>query len=192
MMSSSEKRVVQLFAFLAAWGVVAIGALVRVQIVKHDEYTQKALRQHELTMSLAPVRGSIVDARGRVLAESVAAESVCADPQTVQDPAGTARTLASFPELGLSAKELEQRLRGGGSFVYLARKVPLEVTSEIRKRNLPGLFFLEEHRRSYPRQQLAANVVGYVGMDGEGLGGIEHSTRGAACTWSAAKGRTSR
>jgi cell division protein FtsI (penicillin-binding protein 3) len=173
MMPVSKRRMLQLFAFLAAWGVIVVGRLVQIQLVRHDDYVQRARRQQERTVVLSPVRGSILDARGRVLAENVSAESIYADPQAVGDPAVAARALASIRDLRLDAEEVERTLRGEGSFAWIARRVPLEVSRRVRSLGLPGVYFLAEHRRSYPRQELAANVVGYVGLDGEGLGGIE-------------------
>ena len=86
-----------------------------------------------------------------------------------------AKSLATVRGIGLNAREIETKLRGSGSFAWIARQLPLEVTAEARKLKLPGIYFLEAHRRSYPRAMLASNVIGYVGLDGDGLGGIEHS-----------------
>ncbi|HWW60783.1 MAG TPA: penicillin-binding transpeptidase domain-containing protein, partial [Thermoanaerobaculia bacterium] len=175
LMSVSHRRLLQLFAFLAAWAIVVVARLVQIQLVRHDHYVARAKAQQERTLLLNPVRGSIFDARGRVLAESVVAESIYADPQAIADRRAAARSLASVPALGLTAREIEEKLRGGGGFAWIARQLPLEVSAEVRKRKVTGIYFLEEHRRSYPRATLAANVIGYVGVDGQGLGGIEHS-----------------
>ena len=174
-MTLQHKRLLQLFAGLAAWAVIVVARLAQVQIVRHDEYVQKAQRQQERTLALEPVRGSILDARGRVLAESVAAVSVYADPQAIADAHATARSLATIPGIGLTAKQIEQKLTSDGAFVWVARQLPAEVGDAVRNLRLPGLYFLDDHRRTYPRGTLAANVVGYVGLDGEGLAGIEHA-----------------
>jgi cell division protein FtsI (penicillin-binding protein 3) len=174
-MQISHRRLIQVFAFLAAWGVVVVARLVQVQLVRHDHYVARAQRQQERTLDLNPVRGSIVDTRGRVLAESIAAESIYADPQSISDRRGVARKLAAVPGLGLTAREIESKLRGSGSFAWIARQLPLETTAEVRKLGLPGIYFIEAHRRTYPRSMLGANVIGYVGVDGDGLAGIEHS-----------------
>jgi cell division protein FtsI (penicillin-binding protein 3) len=174
-MKLSQRRLLQIFAFLAAWAVIVVARLVQVQLVRHDHYMNRALRQQERTLSLNPVRGSIVDARGRILAESVSAESVYADPQAIRDIRSAARALAAIPGFGLTAKEIESKLKSDAGFVWLARQLPLETTAAVRKLKLAGIDFVEEHRRSYPRSTLAANVIGYVGLDGEGLAGIENS-----------------
>ena len=174
-MSLQYRRLLQLFALFAAWGVIVVARLIQVQIVRHDHYVQKAQRQQERTLPLAPVRGSIIDARKRVLAESVAAVSIYADPQAITDGRATARALAAIPDLGVTAKQIEQKLASDGAFVWVARQLPAETGEAAKKLKLPGIYFLDEHRRTYPRGTLAANVVGYVGLDGEGLAGIEHA-----------------
>jgi cell division protein FtsI (penicillin-binding protein 3) len=174
-MALSQRRLLQLFAFLAAWALVIVFRLMQIQLVRHDHYVARAQKQQESTLALHPVRGSILDARGRVLAESIAAESIYADPQAVTDRRAAAKALAGIHGIGLTAREIEAKLRGENSFAWVARQLPLEVTAEARKLKLPGIYFLEAHRRSYPRATLASNVIGYVGLDGDGLAGIEHS-----------------
>ncbi|HEX8153799.1 MAG TPA: penicillin-binding transpeptidase domain-containing protein [Thermoanaerobaculia bacterium] len=172
-MNVSQRRLLQLFAFLAAWAIVVIARLVQIQLVRHEHYQVRAERQQERTLALNPVRGSILDAHQRVLAESVVAESVCADPSAVDDRAATAKALAKV--LGLAPRDIEAKLRGAGGFAWIARQLPLDVTAKVRALKLPGIYTIEEHRRSYPRGMLAANVIGYTGIDGEGLAGIESS-----------------
>jgi len=174
-MPISQKRLLQLFAILAAWAVIVIARLVQIQLVRHGEYVTKAARQQERTLALQPVRGSIVDRNGRILAESIAAESIYADPQAIVDRAQTAKALASVTALQMDARELSAKLNSASGFVWIARQLPLETAASVKALKLPGVYFLEEHRRSYPRAMLAANVVGYAGVDGEGLAGIEHS-----------------
>jgi len=172
-MTTPNKRLIQIFAFLAAWALVVVARLVQIQLVRHADYTNRAQRQQERTLSLNPLRGSILDARGRVLAESVSSETVYADPQAVPNIERTAKALAS---MGVGTRDdIEDKLRGRGSFVYLGRQVSMDAAARIKKLKLPGIYFVDDHRRSYPRGMLAANVIGYVGLDGEGLAGLEHS-----------------
>lgn len=174
-MPLSRKRLLQIFAVLAAWGVVVVVRLVQVQLVRHEHYVARAKQQQESTLAMNPVRGSILDTRGRVLAESVAAESIYADPRDVTDRRAAAKALARVKGIGLTAREIEAKLRSRSSFAWIARQLPLEVTAEVRKLGLPGIYFIEAHRRSYPRAMLGANVIGYVGLDGYGLAGIEQT-----------------
>ncbi|HEY6140624.1 MAG TPA: penicillin-binding transpeptidase domain-containing protein [Thermoanaerobaculia bacterium] len=172
-MNLSNRRLLQLFAVLAAWAIIVVARLAYIQIVRHADYVAKAKGQQERTLELAPVRGAIRDVRGRILAESVAAESIYADPQAIADRRAAARALAG--PLRMNARDIEQKLAGGGAFVWLARQLPLDVAGQIKNLHVPGIYTFEEHRRSYPRGMLAANVVGYAGVDGNGLAGIEHS-----------------
>jgi cell division protein FtsI (penicillin-binding protein 3) len=172
-MTLSSKRLLQIFAVLSTWAVIVIARLVQVQLIRHDDYVIRAQRQQESTLELSPVRGAILDARGRVLAESVAAESIYADPQAIRNRSAVAAKLA--PILRMSSRDIESRLRSEAGFVWIARQMPLEVTAQVRKLGITGIDFIEEHRRAYPRGSLAANVIGYVGVDGEGLAGVEHS-----------------
>src|ERR1043165_566948 len=172
-MSLQHRRLLQLFAVLAAWAVIVVARLAYIQIVRHADYVAKAKGQQERTLELAPVRGAIRDVRGRILAESVAAESIYADPQAIADRRAAARVLAG--PLRMNARDIEQKLAGGGAFVWLARQLPLDVAAQIKNLRVPGIYTFEEQRRSYPRGVLAANVVGYAGVDGNGLAGIEHS-----------------
>jgi cell division protein FtsI (penicillin-binding protein 3) len=174
-MNLTHRRLILLFAFLASWAVVVAARLVQVQIVRHDDYVSRAQRQQERTLTLTPLRGSILDAKKRVLAESVAAESIYADPQAIGDARATVKALASIRALRMSPTEIEAKLTGGRAFAWVARQLPLEVAAEVKKLRLQGIYVLEEHRRSYPRGSLAANVIGYTGVDGEGLAGVEHS-----------------
>jgi cell division protein FtsI (penicillin-binding protein 3) len=177
-MNVSSRRLIHLAAFLAAWALIVVARLVHVQLVKHGHYVARAQRQQERTLALNPVRGSILDAKGRVLAESIPAESIYADPQAIVDRRETARKLAKIAGIGLTAREIEGKLRGNGSFAWVARQLPLEVTADVRRLDLPGIYFLESRRRSYPRATLGANLIGFVSIDGDGLAGIEHSFNG--------------
>ena len=175
-MNVSQRRLILLFACLAAWAVVVIARLIQIQLIRHEHYQVRAERQQERTLALNPVRGSILDAQQRVLAESVVAESVCADPSAVENRAATAKALAKV--LGLAPRDIDARLRGNSGFAWIARQLPLDVTAKVKALKLPGIYTIEEHRRSYPRGMLAANVIGYTGIDGEGLAGIESSLDG--------------
>ena len=82
-MNRSRRRVGVLAIALSAWAALVIGRLIQIQITRHDHYLLRAAKQQERTVTLSPVRGSILDSRGRILAESVAADSIYADPQAI-------------------------------------------------------------------------------------------------------------
>jgi cell division protein FtsI (penicillin-binding protein 3) len=168
-------RLTLLTAALLVWAVVVVARLAYVQIFRHDDYVTRAGKQQERTLELTPLRGSIFDARGRILAESIATQSIYADPQAIGDWKKAAALLASVPGMETDRKELEKRLRARGEFAWVARQVTPSVARAVRELKIDGVYFLEEHRRSYPKNTLAANALGYVGLDGEGLAGVEYA-----------------
>jgi cell division protein FtsI (penicillin-binding protein 3) len=119
------------------------------------------------------VRGSITDAEGVALATSVEARDVTVDQTMVTDPAAEAAVLA--PELGLSVDEVQAALTGEKRFAYVAKAITPEKWKRIEALELDGIYSQASTRRVYPAGSLAANIVGFVGADGRGLGGIEHS-----------------
>src|ERR1700730_10633790 len=160
-------------AFLAC---AFLGILVRlsyIQIVKHDEYSRLAESQHAKTVALRPKRGPIVDRGGQVLAESSNAESLFALPLRIDDAQHLAGALS--PILGEPAADIVRRLDPAKRFVWVKRKLSPPVAQAVRELNAPGLGFLQESLRLYPSRELAAHVVGFEGLDGKGLGGIEQA-----------------
>lgn len=168
----SPRRLNVLAAFLAVWGLLLAGRLAQLQIARSAGYRARAQRQQERRVEIAPHRGSIVDREGRELAVSVEAFSVFAIPADVRDAAGTARLLAYWT--GEAEPEIASRLRQKREFVYVARKVDPGVARRIKERRLPGIRLVAETKRFYPKGSLGAAVLGYVGTDDKGLGGLEH------------------
>jgi cell division protein FtsI (penicillin-binding protein 3) len=164
-------RRVLVVAFAALWIAGLVARLVWLQVTRHEHYARKAAAQHQRVLDLEPPRGTIYDARGRVLAVSVEVDSVFAEPSRVVDRAATARQLARV--LGLDAAELEQRLGQERDFVFVARKLDPPQASAVRELELPGIHFLRESKRYYPLRDLAAQVLGFVGTDHKGLAGLE-------------------
>jgi cell division protein FtsI (penicillin-binding protein 3) len=163
-----------LVALLAAFLLALSGILTRLvllQVKDASAYQELARVQRVRQVTLPATRGTIFDRTGQELAMSLAAKAVFADPQLVRDARGTARTVASI--LDIPAKEVERRLRGSGRFAYLARGVEPATARELQARQLPGIGFLDESRRHYPAGDLASHVIGFVGVDGFGLAGLE-------------------
>lgn len=131
------------------------------------------VRQLAGAMSLAPERGTIVDRNGHELALSVDAASVYAVPSALEDRAKAARLLAAA--LGHDRRRIEARLEGRRSFVFLARWVGPEQAEKVAALGLRGVGIVQEPRRNYPTAGLAAQLVGFVNIDGAGVRGIEQS-----------------
>lgn len=175
------------------------GRLVWLQGFQAEAYASEAIKQRLSTVNLAAPRGSITDRRGQVLALSVDARAVYGEPRTIAkgscpptattpcDPAGIARALA--PVLDLPAADLEAQLTltpkatgavcdednltGCKGFAYLARGLEAEQANQVRALGLPGIGTVAEPRRVAPGGQLAANVLGFTTVEGDGNAGIE-------------------
>ncbi len=174
-MTIQKRRMILLLAGMTAWMLIVIARLAQIQIARHDDYVQRAVRQQERTVALAPVRGSIFDARGRLLAESVVSHSLYADPQSIEEVSTVVDRISAVEGLGLREDVLRKRLGRGGEFAWLARQVDDELYEKVMALDLPGIYSVDEHRRRYPNESLLANVLGIVGLDGDGLAGVEHS-----------------
>jgi cell division protein FtsI (penicillin-binding protein 3) len=153
--------------------LVLVGVrLTYVQAVRSEQYTEEARRQRVRKIELPARRGAIYDRKGGELAVSIPARTVYANPKHVADPAATARALA--PLLGRSATDVETDLRKDRSFVYLARRIGVVTTKKIAAMRLAGIGVLDEPRRLYPGDDLAAGVIGFIGTDQHGLAGVEY------------------
>ena len=165
------RRYVLLMLLLCGFGVVLF-RLVTLQVLQAAELSVKADRQHQKKVSLEGARGTIVDRHGKVLAMNVEVPSVFGVPNTVDSPLKTARQLS--PILHVRTDELERKLRQDRSFVWLARKLDPEQGRRLERLSIDGIGVVMEGRRFYPKGPLLAHVLGFSGMDGEGLEGIEH------------------
>jgi cell division protein FtsI (penicillin-binding protein 3) len=172
---------------LVIYGLVlllVVGQLVMIQVVRAEEYADRGVRQRAMTVELPSTRGRIYDREGDVLATSVQAATIYADPRVFRgeatpdgiiedapDAASVAAELA--PLLGLRASTVEARLLREGNFAYLARQLDHEVGVAVAELELPGVGVLPEPKRIYPAGPLAGQVVGFTDIDGEGLQGLE-------------------
>jgi len=170
--------------FFVLWSL-AIGArLFWLQIVRHKEFVERAEKQQLRTFEVAPRRGVLYDRNLRELAMTVQADSFYAVPSEIDDkqkPAwiqDSAHALAAVvhtdPEDALTGEaQIAERMANGHSFAWIARRVTPEVADRVRALNIKGVYSQKEFQRFYPDNQIAAQVLGYVGADDNGLGGLE-------------------
>ncbi len=161
------------------------GQLVRIQVVDTPGYASLSASQRARIIELPGERGRIYDREGDVLATTVQAATIYADPRAFRpreageglvappaaDAAEVAATLA--PMLERDAAELEAKLTEDAHFVYLARQLDHEVGAAVRELGIEGIGVLAEPKRVYPGGGLAGQIVGFTGIDGEGLQGLE-------------------
>ena len=165
------KRLYILAAVLFLWVAAVVGRLVFLQVARYQFFLNLASRQHGRTIDVNPRRGTIYDRNGAELAMSIDVDSIFAVPSEIPDQESTAQILAQV--LNLDGQELLARLRSQKNFAWVKRKVDGDVSDRVRELNLRGVYFRREPKRFYPKRDLAAQVIGYVGTDDEGLGGVE-------------------
>src|SRR5215813_6061144 len=169
--AKSNVRVFWLSGFVAFWLFAICARLVWLQVIAYGDFTQRAARQQQRSIDVSPVRGNIYDRRGNELAMTVSVDSVFAVPSEVPDIHAAAQILGRV--LKSDSSEIENRMRASRAFAWVARKVDNAISASLRALNLKGIYFQKESKRFYPKGELAAQVLGYVGLDDEGLGGVE-------------------
>jgi cell division protein FtsI (penicillin-binding protein 3) len=172
-LSRARFRVTLLALLSTLWVSALVGRLVYLQVFLRESLQERAEIQQSYTMKLDPERGTIYDRNGRELAVSVNLESVYAVPRAIKEADRTARALAGC--LPVDSRELAIRLKSDKSFLWVDRKVDPAAADCVRELDLEGVSFVPERRRFYPKRQLAAHVLGYVGMDNEGMSGVEYA-----------------
>ena len=158
------------FCFIAAFGLITVRAF-QLQVLGQDEWQKRAERQHQKIIPLIPQRGAIFDRNGEELALSIEVDSIFVEPQKVANPAAAAGPLATA--LSLPRSSIEGKLNSNRGFVWIKRQVLPRESAKIRELNLPGINFVKEHRRYYPNSEVGAQVLGFTGLDPQGLEGLE-------------------
>lgn len=158
--------------FCLVWGALWARAGY-IQLWEGPFLAEKARRQHMSAETVSMPRGMIMDRNGQILARSVQCSSVYANPKMIDDPDATAVTLAQI--LGRRVGQIHPELEKKRSFVWIARRVDDATAEAVRRANLPGIELTREYERVYPYKQVAGQLMGFVGMDGKGLEGIERS-----------------
>ena len=172
----APRRAKALFYITAAIALVLGWRLVEVQVFKGPIYAKQALAQRSDTVDVFARRGSILDRDGNVLAYSLPSESVYAVPHDLGDAGSTIARLQKV--LGRISESTTALLRDRTlQFVWVARKIPHDQADAISALQLPGIAVMEEDtgRRVDLAGQTASTVVGFVGIDENGLAGIEYA-----------------
>ncbi len=164
-------RIIMVAGLFAFCFLAVSGRSFYLQVLQHDQLVKLAERQHHRTIPIIPARGGIFDRDGAPLAVSLDMDSLYAEPRRIDDPATTAATLA--PLLQLPQQELLKKLDSDRSFAWVARQMAPETAEKIKKLKLKGIGFVKESKRFYPNFEIASHVLGFTGLDPEGLEGIE-------------------
>ncbi len=174
----SRKRFWLICLFFLVWAVVIAGRLFILQIVDHKEYVERAEKEQQRTFEVAPRRGVLYDRNLHELAMTVQVDSIYADPSEIDNKPAAAHTLATLvhgdPEDARTTEsEILARLNSGHNFAWIARRVTPDVSTAVHIQNMKGIYFQKEFQRFYPDNLIAAQVLGFVGADDNGLGGLE-------------------
>ncbi|MGA3048652.1 MAG: penicillin-binding protein [Terracidiphilus sp.] len=168
--------------FFLVWTFAITGRLFWLQVVRHKEFVERAEKQQQRTFEVAPRRGVLYDRNLRELAMTVQVDSIYAVPVEIEDKKAAAHALAAIvhtdpDDAQTSEQQIAERLDNGRSFAWIARRVTPETAARVRdlikSGSLKGIYFQNEFQRFYPDNQIAAQVLGYVGADDTGLGGLE-------------------
>jgi len=165
--------------FFCAWVAVIGGRLAWLQVVRHAEWMDKAERQQQRTFAVAPRRGVLYDRNLRELAMTVLVDSIYAVPSELSENRGNAAELlarvvhADPADNFTSEPQMLARFNDSKNFAWVARRVDAQTAERVGELNLKGVYFQKEFKRFYPNNDLAAQMLGYVGTDDTGLGGLE-------------------
>jgi stage V sporulation protein D (sporulation-specific penicillin-binding protein) len=169
-----KRRLFAIFAISMFVFMVLLGRLSYVQLIQGNWLAKKAEDLWTRDLPFEAKRGRILDRNGEVLVDNVSAPSVLVIPAQIKDPAGTARQLAKI--LQASEEKIYQKITQRQLIVRLTpegRKISEEKAREIQGLRLPGVAVVEDSKRHYPHGSLAAHVLGFTGIDNQGLAGLE-------------------
>ncbi len=168
---SIRKRIGLLKILCCAMAVIIVIRLLSLQVVNVSTWQDWATRQHQGKVQVASERGPILDRNGKLLAVSVPASSIFVRPREVRDAAVTAKQLSEI--LDISESTLLDKIKKRSPFVWIKRQLPREIGEKVTSAKLPGIGEMLESRRYYPYSTAASTTIGKVGIDGEGLSGLE-------------------
>jgi cell division protein FtsI (penicillin-binding protein 3) len=164
-------RIASLLALFLVLFIALGSRAFQLQILSSKELKALAEKQHTQTLLLQPDRGIIFDRNGEKMAATIMADSVCADPSKIDNPAEVAGLLASILRTDRAA--LRKKLSGAKNFCWVARRIAPEQATLVQELGVEGIFIVKEPKRFYPSGELAGHLIGFVGTDANGLEGLE-------------------
>ncbi len=170
-----KRRVLVAAVMFLLWAIGIEARLVYLQVFQHDELVSRAERQQLRTVPAPAKRGDILDRSGRILAVSADVDSLYAVPSEIDDPSATGASLCDALADCSKAeqKDVRTRLVRKRPFVYIRRQITPAQAARVADLQLEGIGFMRETRRFYPKRELAAHLLGYVGQESDGLAGLE-------------------
>jgi len=171
-----KKRTTWLIILLLIMFFAVVVKLAFVQFVQGEKLQAEAENQRTREVVISAKRGTIYDRNGNTLAVSISADSVYANPSVVKKSEQAESTAAFLAEkLGMEEKNVLTKITTNNAFEWVKRKADFDVAAAIKEADLPGIELVEENQRYYPQNELAANLLGFAGIDNQGLEGLEVS-----------------
>ena len=173
----SPGRALFVAAFIGFWMLLVCFRLVQLQFSQHEGLANRARQQQQNSIETTPQRGELLDRQERQLARSIQTVSLFLDPDGLDQAALDRNAQQLAQSLGLKHADLAKEFREAHAekrrFIWIARRLDADLGNKIVAMNLPGVHAQLEPKRYYPNGPLAAHILGYVGLDGQGLGGVE-------------------
>lgn len=171
---SGKKLFGVLMMMMLCFVIVGAGLVYRTMI-EGSELAERAANTRTRSVTVAANRGTIFDRTGSVLAVSISTDSVAVNPGQIdaKDVPEVAEKLAAILEIDYDT--VKARLEKNSYFEWIKRKADFDKVDEIEEADLPGVMLVEETQRYYPKTTLAANLLGFAGIDNQGLEGVEYS-----------------
>lgn len=164
-------RIVLVASVLVLGYLTVVGRVYYLQTVEAEALSKRSATQLNRQVSMQARRGNVIDRNGTELAVSVKIPSVFAHPRDIENPEREARRLA--PHLNVSYEKLVERLSSKSGFVWLERQARPSSADAIRELKIRGIGITDEYKRYYPLGTRAGQLLGFTGIDGNGLEGIE-------------------
>ncbi len=149
-----------------------LGQGANIQILPHKKLDRYKKIQFYKTINIQARRGRIYDRKEKELAINEPTYSVFADPQNIKSSRLASKKIAKL--LRANASVLERKMNRQSRFVWLRRRIKLDVKNKIQELNISGLYFVSEPQRQYPGREVSSSVLGFVGSEGHGLEGLEY------------------
>jgi cell division protein FtsI (penicillin-binding protein 3) len=175
-MTTTENRRLQLrIGIVAAFFLISLAGIglqaLRLHVYKGAWLSQKAAQEYERATVVEGRRGAISDRHGAPLAVSIDSPSITANPRRMEDPGAAAAQLAKA--LDEPVAKMRDKLDAARTFVWIKRQATPRQAEAVRALNIEGVDFITEHKRYYPGKTMAAQLIGFSGIDGHGLEGME-------------------
>lgn len=170
--SSRSSRTAWLLVFFGALAVIFFFRLFFLQVIVAGDYSAQAQDARTISIEVSARRGTIYDRNGNVLATSVDASTIYANPYEIENPVDTSKQLAAILG-GKDTDYLEKLTQSNTSFSYIERKADMDKADQLKNLDLKGIYFISDTKRVYPYNEVGGQVIGLIGVDGEGLTGLE-------------------